>query len=224
MKGDKHTFVGQFFEELGQKILGGELTRDDDGDICLRRKSTTVEVKASGFQSSYGFRLSLEQIGDREQACRMAFEYGWYMLFAYKNRSIRQGKGRRTELAPHVTSESVRRYLSASAMWCVAVDLSIVGRWRDTLPHSTKSIMGHLGVKTVDIKCRYLTVLASHPRSGLEGLGLDAMSYGILSGVVETSGEDSVQIPVTMILKSSQVLSVKRMLRRRGFHFESRSI
>ena len=83
--GDKHTFVGQFFEEVSHHFLGGDLTRNDDGDICLWRTDTAVEVKSSSYQSSYGFRLGVEQIEHYERISVFPFTRSFYTLFAYRN-------------------------------------------------------------------------------------------------------------------------------------------
>ena len=229
--GDKQTFVGQFFEEVGHRILGGDLSRDADGDICLWRTETTVEVKSSGDQSSYGFRLSLEQIESYERARIFPFNRAWYMLFAYRNHSQRSGKGKRvTEFSKHVTPLSINNYLANTVSWCLVVDLSIISRWKETRPVSTKSIIGHLGTKTVDLKCRDIHSFANGELSlGLKSLDLDPTKFGTLSGTIQTRvqpdlfSEYLVKFPMTAILPSAEISSVQRMLKRRGFRLQRRT-
>ena len=226
--GSKQTLVGALFEQVGHRILGGELSRDAYGDICLWRTDTMVEVKASGSQSSYGFRLDIRQIENYQQSGFSA----WYMFFAYENPRLRNGKGKRsTKLSKHLTPVSISRYLINNVSWCVLVDLSIVSRWNETRPHSMKSIMGHQGTPTVDVKCSNVHELANGGlASGLRNLGLDSAKFGSLTGVVETTlkadllGEHVVKFPMTAILPTVEISSLQRMLKRRGFDLKRGSV
>ncbi len=223
--GDKTTFVGQFFEAVGHHILGGDLSRNENGDICLWRTETAVEVKSSGVQSSYGFRLSVEQIEHYERVSVFPFSRAWYMFFAYRNHSRKNGGGKRaSELSLHTTPAAIRAYLADAIVWCLLVDLSIITRWRETRPHSTKSILGHLGAETVDLKCPYVHEFVNGGLAdGLKGLNLDPASYGTLFGNVKATfqpdlfTEHLVHFPMTAVLPSSEIRSVQRMLSRRGF-------
>lgn len=223
-RGDKHTFVGRFFEEVGHSILGGDLSRNDDGDISLWRTETCVEVKSSGHQSSYGFRLSVEQIKKYEQISLFPFNRAWYMLFAYRNiRKAKDGK-RVTELSVHEIPLSINNYLAKSVLWCIIVDLSIVSRWKEVLPHSTKSVMGHYGLRTVDLKTRDVHALANGRfAEGFRELGLDPANFGRVSGQIEPRvqidlfNEYKISLPITAILPKAEFPSFQRMLKRRGF-------
>lgn len=225
--GDKHTFVGQFFEELGHVSLGGILTRDNRGDIFLPDSNTLVEVKGSTYQSSYGFRLSVDQIENYENRLSSgSCERVWYMLFAYRNRSqMDRSIGRRvTELSRHVTATSVSDYLTTSVMWSVIIDLSIVSKWKEMMPKQTKSIMGHLGMRTIDVRCRDLETIVTHGlHPYLSQLGLNPINFSKLVGegsvrVPQVSPiGDSIQIPITAVVPSSDVKLLRKILVRKGF-------
>jgi len=224
-KGDKHTFVGNFFEHVGHRILGGELTRDQDGDICLWRTRTSVEVKSSGAHSSYGFRLSVEQIEHYEELSSFPFNRVWYVLFAYRNNRVRRQNGLRfSELSEHENPVSINRYLAGSALWCIILDLSIVSAWKRKFPHSTKSVIGHKGMKTVDIKPRVIHTFSNGGLTeGLKDLDFDPKKFVLLSGKVRTKiepdlvSEHTIKFPITAILPVSEASSFQRMLLRRGF-------
>ncbi len=227
-KGDKHTFVGQFFEEVGHSILGGDLSRNDDGDISLWRTRTCVEVKSSSYKSSYGFRLSVEQIHKYEQLSLFPFDRAWYMLFSYRNNRKRTDDGKRvTELSVYNNPLSINNYLAKSILWCTIVDLTIVKRWKETLPHSTKSVMGNLGLKTVNLKAKDVHDFSNGKFSeGLCKLGLDPLDYDRLSGQIDSVVQPNlfshheIKLPVTAILPRADISSFQRMLKRRGFRFQ----
>ncbi len=225
-KGDKTTHVGRYFEALGHQILGGELSRNENGDICLWSLDTTVEVKSSGFQSSYGFRLDVNQI-ERD---RRLFGNAWYMMFAYHNPTSRGGDGlKHSALSRHSEPEGIQQFLADSALWCVVVDISIVKMWQKTIPHSTKSIMGHLGTKTVDIKCRDLvSFVNSKMTDELTRLGLEPEKFSKLYGHLNpenlTGPRPKGGIPFLAILPKARALSLQRSLRRRGLRLQRRAV
>jgi hypothetical protein len=220
--GYKQVIVGEFFERAAHAIFGGELCRNGDGDICLHRQSTTIEVKGSSEQSSYGFRLDLEQVERYESMVPFPFLRAYYVLMAYNNPQSR--RSRTSQMAPHVTPKAVCAYLRWSVSWCVVVDLSIVTKWKEVLPRSRTSILGHLGTETVDIRCRDM---AGYINGGLAGklapLGLPASEYGIASGRVklgvEMGHEQPYQLnfPMYAILPRGELRNFRRRLNRRGF-------
>ncbi len=225
--GDKHTFVGQYFETLAHSFLGGELTRDRSGDIFLPSSNTSVEVKGSTYQSSYGFRLSVDQIESYEQELASGFsKRAWYMLFAYSNRSrMDPVLGRRTtELSKHTTPSGVDGYLASSVMWCVLLDLSIVSQWKKMMPHQNKSIMGHLGMRTVDVSCRTLESIVFHGlHQHIGSFGLNPDHFSKLVGEWGLRGPDgstipnSLRVPITAVVPSSDTKLLRSILVRRGF-------
>lgn len=223
--GDKHTFVGQFFENVAHKVFGGDLSRDENGDICLWRTETTVEVKSSGLQSSYGFRLAVEQIEHYERVSVFPFSRSWYALFAYRNRRMRGDDGKQhTELSYHTSPRDINRYLANAVEWGLLVDLSIVSRWKEIMPRSTKSILGHPGAETIDLKCRDAHGFVNGGLvEGLEELDLNPANYGVLHGRIKAHlrldlfCEEFVSFPLTAILPSGELSRVQRMLYRRGF-------
>ncbi len=225
--GDKHTFVGQYFETLAHSFLGGELTMDKRGDIFLPSPKISVEVKGSTYQSSYGFRLSVDQIESYEQELSSgSSKRAWYMLFAYRNKSrMDPVLGRRaTELSKHTTSSGVGGYLASSVMWCVLLDLSIVSQWKKMMPQQTKSIMGHLGMRTVDISCRDLEMIVFHGlHQHLGNFGLNPDNFNKLVGEWGLRGHDgspipdSLLVPITAVVPSSDAKLLRKILVRRGF-------
>lgn len=230
--GDKHTFVGQFFENVGHHILGGELSRDESGDLCLWRQETSVEVKGSGSQSSYGFRLSVEQIRHYQRIQFFPFSRVWYMFFAYTNKSKRnkQNGSKESQLSKHSDPWSINTYLAKSLEWCLLVDLSIVSKWEEKLPHSRKSVMGHRGMETVDLKPRYVYEFYN---GGLEtkltDLELNPKYFGVIHGQIKTQvkidlfNEHEIAVPLTAIIPSCEVTSLQRRLRRRGYKLNRRN-
>lgn len=226
--GHKQTVVGSFYESLAHKIFGGELTRDENGDLCLWRSETSIEVKASGFNSAYGFRLSVEQIKKYERLNGFPFNRVWYVLFAYKNRPRRTDEGKHSsELAIHTEKPDVERFLAEQTLWCVLVDLSIVTGWRETRKSSTKSVLGHLGSETIDLQCKVLAPLFDvSPVMGLMALNFEPHSLSTLSGKIEVPlqldlfNTFTVRFPVVAILPRSEASRVQKSLRRRGFRLK----
>lgn len=220
MKGQKQPIVGDFFERLGHQIVGGELTRDETADICLWRRGVALEVKSSGYKSSYGFRLDIEQIEYYERASEFPFNRAWYLLFAYRNNRATSGK-RRTELAKYTATASIDRYLAGAIQWGVLIDLSIVRRWKETLPRSTKSVMGHLGTETIDLKCEMVHSFSNGGfAEGLKELGLKPAEFVRLSGMIKAELPGNlfaVEFPLTIIMPSDKADSVHRGFNRRGF-------
>ena len=224
--GEKQNIVGKHFENLGHWLLGGELVRNEDGDICLDDHDTTVEVKSSCYESSYGFRLKVEQIDEYKKLSRFRFERAWYAFFAYRNRRLRRGEvgDPTTELARHTSPAEVERYLAETLQWCLIVDLSVVERWKELLPHSTKSVPGHPGMETVDVKCEDVYPLANGGLyQGLKGLKLPTVEFGVLSGTIDGTMEADlyreyrVKFPLTFVLPYQDMRWVQGMLRERGF-------
>ncbi len=219
LNGSKQTVVGNFFERVCQGILGGELSCNKDGDLCLWDLDTTVEVKSSGAQSSYGFRLDVEQIKSYEKLTSFPFSSALYALFSYTNRSVKFEGRRCTELSQHITGESVERYLAKNIERCVIVDLSIVQRWNAMLPKSHKSILGHLGTETVDIKCRSLDGFASdRPVDQLRSLDLEPKQFAFLSGDINIKLDGCLQLsfPIAIVLRKELGVSLHKRLNDQG--------
>jgi hypothetical protein len=222
--GSKQTLVGHFFERVCQQILGGDLCRNQDGDICLWDLETTVEVKSSGAGSSYGFRLDIKQIETYENLSKFPFTTALYALFSYTNKSVRVDGRRCTELSQHITAETVHSYLAKAVERCVIVDLSIVQRWNALFPKSRKSILGHLGTETVDIKCRSLDSFTVGPLGNqLRLLDLDPSEYRILAGNVSVKLDDCHQLlfPITIVLRKKIAAALHRKLRSQGMTLKS---
>lgn len=158
MSGEKQTIVGRFFEEVAHRVLGGELYPEKEIDLRLD-KDAIVEVKSSGYRSSYGFRLDLDQIRQYDLRRCWECERAWYFLIAYRNKDIRENGRKTTELARHTETEAIEDYLARSIAWGIIIDIDIVEKWRRTRPISKKSILGHRGTKTVDIRCSELETL-----------------------------------------------------------------
>lgn len=219
MSGAKPTMVGRFFEEVIHCILGGKLTRDEDGDVCLQKEGVTVEVKSSGEKSSYGFRLDTEQIESNSRKIPFPFDHSWYVLIAYRNRTLPGGNGSRsTELAKHNSEASVRRYLSQAILWAVVIDITLVERWSETRPVSRKSILGHLGTKTVDIKCQEVWKLVENTATELEKLGFPPDQFKKICGTTEDvlTKKFKTGFPLVALLPASQVPMAKAIFRNRG--------
>ncbi len=212
--GSKQVIVGQFFERVCQQILGGELRRNKDGDICLYDLMTTIEVKSSGTQSSYGFRLDLGQIASYEQLIGFPFNTALYALFSYSNRSVKVGARRCTQLSQYEAAEDIDAFLTIAAERCVIVDLSIVRQWNALLPKSCKSILGHLGTETVDIRCRLLeSYVNGQLGDQLRYLELEPSEYRILSGKIDIEG---LSFPITFILPKPTASVIRKLLKQRG--------
>ncbi len=232
MKGAKHTFVGNFFEQVAHGVLGGDLTRNDDGDLNLWKTNTTVEVKSSGNRSSYGFRLSVEQIGFYKALECFPFDQVWYIFFSYRNGNMKGEDGNRhSELSRYNDQISINRYLAESVQWCTLVDFSIVKGWMDSMPHSTKSVMGHLGLETVDLKPASVHQIANGGfKEGLEGINLNPASYVRVAGQIKMSlqpdlfNEYNLSFPLTAVLSKVQSRPFRRMLKKRGFHLLEKTV
>lgn len=228
MFGDKQNFVGQYYQQVGHALLGGELCLNQNGDICLWKEGLTIEIKSSGFSSSYGFRLHDEQIEEYERMTCFPFDRAWYMFFSYRNKNLMCEDGKKhSELARHENALEVNQYLAETTMWCTIVDLSIISRWKESRPLSTKSIIGHYGRKTVDIKCREVHGLSNGSfDSTLRGLELDSSKYGILTSrvalVVEPDllGKYHMKFNVNAILPREELRTAKRIFRKRGIRLK----
>jgi hypothetical protein len=228
LKGQKHTFVGNFFEEVALRILGGDLTRNDDGDINIWRSETTVEVKSSGHLSSYGFRLCVEQIDWYNNISQFPFSRAWYVFFNYRNGSRKTEGGKRvSELSVHNDPLSVNKYLASSVIWCTILDLSIVNRWKELLPHSTKSVMGHPGKETVNLKPTSVHHIANGGFAhGLRELNLNPDDFNKVTGHIEMRlqpdlfSEYDMSFPVTAVLPKEESRSFQNILKHRGFPLE----
>lgn len=218
--GQKNPIVGRFWERVGHKIIGGELERNANGDICRWDKSLTVEVKSSGHASHYGFRIDLGQLEKNEQLNSFLFSRKWYMFFVYRNKSVRKN-GHRSEMAPYVSPSEIRRYLARRAMHCLVLDLSIIQRVREFYPHSTMSVLGHPGTPTVDLVWRRAyTFTNGGVREELLKLGLEPQDYGILRGQVRVSirEEDErhrVRMPLAVVVPRAQKRFARKLFSER---------
>lgn len=224
--GSKNTYVGEFFEMVGHRLVGGELTRDDDGDICLADCSTTIDVKSTSNPSSYGFRLSVEQIRDYESRATFPFDRAWYMFFSYRNRKLRKTGEQHgtTEMSPCIARDEIHAFLNEHIEWCLIADLSIVQGWRDTLPHSDKSVIGRPGLETVDVKPAVAYSLTNGGlKEGLEAINIDpslfaAFSFGARVHLKPDLFSDYYSsFPVRVVVPSSEARFTKKVFTRRGF-------
>ena len=228
MFGDKQNYVGQFYQWAGHRLLGGELSLNENGDICLWKEHRSIEVKSSGYLSSYGFRCHREQIEEYERMSCFPFEGVWYVFFSYRNRSLVGEDGKRhTEFAKHTTPLEVNQYLANTTLWCTIVDLSIISRWNVVKPVSTKSVVGHLGRETVNIKCWEVARLTNGGfKYTLEGLGLDSADFGILTGKVAMVVEPDLlakyhmKFQLNVVLPREELRVAKRLFWRRKFRLK----
>ncbi len=228
---EKRNLSGQFFEKVGHRILGGELTRNES-DITLWKEETCVEVKSSCSSSSYGFRLDLNQIRQNEEmASGFPFNRALYLLFSYRNKITRRDGRRRTEFSYCRTEREINAYLAKAILWCVVIDISIVAMWRRTKPISTKSIMSHLGTKTVNIKCQEVHTLANGGFSEeIASLGLKPEDYAVLEGearvhvLLDQPGKRKLRFPITAILRKEEAEWGRSLFRRRYIHLEHRGV
>jgi len=230
--GMKNFQVGQFFEDVGHALIGGELTRHEDGDIVLWDASATIEVKASGLQSSYGYRLDIDQIDRYGELSAFPFDRAWYMFFAYNNPSVRNEKGGRSSaLSRHSDRVEVNRYLARAVSWFVLLDHSIVAQWRALRRVSTKSVMGHLGTKTVDVRCREVHSLANGGfATGLTELDLDPAQFAVMDSKVDIVVDTDLfekyrmRFPITVVTPVKEIKHIKKALRvHSGIELLSRS-
>ncbi len=219
----KKSIVGKFYEKASHRTLGGKLTRNEDGDLCLWDIDTTVEVKGSSYQSSQGFRLDREQIEGYEQLSLFPFSRALYLFWAYQNPSRATGQERRrsTALSAHKTPEAINEYLARNTLWCLVYDLRIVSRWRETLPISTKSNRGHQ-VDTVDLKCHAVHDLANGGFSeGLAKLDLNPDDFAVLTSSIKIGftldgARYRVACPLTAVLEKEKLPILEEWLAGRG--------
>src|SRR5690606_20257165 len=167
-------------------------------------------------------RLDIRQIEEYEKmASGFPFNRAWYLLFAYRNRKVSSKGRRRTELSHCKSQLEVNRYLSGNTvLWCVVVDISIVSKWKETRKISTKSIVGHLGTKTVDLKCREIHALANGQfKPSLEALGLDQEEYVILRDyarvhvAVDAEKKRQLRFPITGIFPKKEAAWAEKVFR-----------
>ncbi len=226
----KQIWVGQFFELLAHAMLGGELSRNDDGDVNDWRHSLSVEIKASGVQSSYGFRLDIEQMDRYLSLCQgFPFDRGWYGFYAYNNPSVRVGRKSSTALSKHKTERAVREYLTANIAWFVVVDLAVVSQWRALRPIATGSIKSHKDTETINVKCREIERLANGGfHEELTRYNLDPQGFEALSGHVRLDLRPTLferydlNFPVTAILPKEETGIARKMFKRRGLELHRR--
>ncbi len=224
--GYKNTFVGNFFERVMADMTGGNSRKDGSGDVFLKESRTSIEVKASGSQSAYDFRISPTQLEDyRQRICAGQSKSVWYALFWYTNRALRNPETgvRRTELSEYNDPKSINPFLAKRADWCLVVDITLIEAWHQMIPYSNKSLIGHLGRRTIDLKRRYLTdFLQNRTASGLKELGLDAEDYSFLSGGInrpisaEPFGTYQVNFPVYTVLQKVDAQKTRKRFSSRG--------
>jgi len=229
--GVKNYVVGQFFEIVAHKILGGEHTSNEDGDVCIYELETSVEVKSSGGESQYGWRVDVKQA--RRYVARSGgfpFSHTWYLFVRYSNPRERDDEGkRRSKLAKHDTYTAVHRYLAKNVTDCFLVDLSIVSRWVDSHQHSTTSILGHLGTPTIDLLCSEVAHFANGGlQEELTKLDLDPNDYGVLVGDLSVRfrsrevGRHQMRLAMTAILPTEEVQNTQQWFKWRGFDLRQR--
>lgn len=233
---NKQNPVGNFSERVLQRIVGGVLTRNEDGDICLESENATVEVKSCCLESSYGFRISTEQLRHYERIGNgFPYDHMWYGLVAYKNPRLRDGQtGKKvTTLSRCDTVASIEKHVANSLSWCLLVDLSIIRRLSEVLPHSNKSVMGHPGMETVNLHAKKTVYPFANGglAQSLVDLGLDPESFGVLTGRIKTTVEIGlydkypILIPEVRVVVLKEALSfVRRALRRQGFRLREYKI
>lgn len=221
MIGSKQNIVGQFFEALALNLLGGERPNEGCGDVHIWGQETLVEVKSSGDPSSYGFRLMLSQIDEYQIILKAGFPFRrvWYSFFAYSNGRLPTLDGsRRTMLSQYTDSASVQEYLSRSVKWGLVVDFEVVRRWQETLRHSSMSILGHPGMKTVDIyHKRIQRFLNGDARAAITELGLDPSVYRSIARVVvgrvrTATGTYKSSFPLTVLLPRDEMRTARAVL------------
>jgi hypothetical protein len=224
VSGYKPIIVGRFFEQVAHELFGGELCRNENGDICLFREGITLEVKSSCIESQYGFRLELDQIEHYKSLIPFPFKCALYVLMSYDNPRISKS----TQLAPHVMPEAINAYLAHYISSCVAVELPIVAKWKEVLPISTKSLLGHLGTKTVDIKCPEVVKYVNGGLAGqLGSIGLDPNDYGLLTGRAQLNvGFDPARkyrlaFPMHCILRKPGIRKLQLLLAGRGHRLKA---
>ena len=225
----KQNIVGDFFENVAHTLFGGELSRNDNGDLCLWKTGTSIEIKSSGFSSPYGFRLALSQLEKYERIATFPFERVWYVLFAYENRRQTTKTGRRSsEMATYTERAGVQGFLAERIKWCVVVDISVVSHWKNELTHSDKSIPCHPGDKSIDIQCKNLDPLFNGNSYGvLKTMGSFGISEKIVLGgylafpvTVDLLHTFPLKFPIKMVLPWNYAGRVQKRLYRRGFRLK----
>jgi hypothetical protein len=189
MKGYHQTVVGDFFEKLTQRIFGGNLSRNKQGDIYIHKDNLAIEVKSSSEKSHYGFRLDLEQVESYRQSGALTGRRTWYIFYSYSNQRLRHTDGtRKTELSLQSSGEEMCSFLAKHIRWCIVVDLEIIQPWTKVKPISRKSVMGHLGTKTVDLSCREVReCVVNRPEEWLEELGFTSETFTHMTGEVRVN-------------------------------------
>lgn len=227
ISGARQGVVGEFFEQVGHRILGGDLSRDETGDICLWKVRTAVEVKSSCYKSSYGFRLSTEQIEHYERIACFPFDRSWYLFFSYRNDQVlAEGKRKVTELSLQRSALETNHFLAEATLWGLLVDVSIVSRWKEVMEHSTKSILGWPGKETVDLKCQQLYPMTNGGLAKELGeLGFSAGDFSALNGTIQAEVKPDLfrtfdmRFPLRAVLPKRDAKSLQRILKNRGFNF-----
>lgn len=231
--GIKKIWVGQFFEHATKEVTGGELTRNEDGDVSDRRYAVLSEVKARSRQASRGFPLDTDQI-DRYALSVGSFPWetwkqGLYWFYAYNNPSKRVGRKSSTALSHHKTEAAVREYLTKNMLWCVVVDLTIVAHWRGVRPVVTGSIQSHENTPTIDIRHRDLEHLVNGGfREELTKYDLDPERFEVLGSHVSLDLRPTLferynlSFPLTAVLLKEHVSTAQRIFKRRGFPLRRR--
>jgi hypothetical protein len=232
--GKKKIWVGQSFEHITKETTGGELRRNEDGDVCDPRYSLTSEVKARARQAG-DYPLDTAQV-DRYSLSVGGFpwekfKHGLYWFYAYNNPVKREGKKSRTALSKHITEAAVREYVSNNILWCVVVDLSIVAHWRDAPGRVvTGSIQSHADTPTIDVKHRDIEHLANGGfHEELAKYELDPERFDVLSGKVNLDFRPTLferyqlNFPITAVVLKEDVSTVRKMFAQRGHKLRRRN-
>lgn len=225
--GDKQNMVGRFYEDVAHRLLGGEILRNEDGDIGLDEEGVTVEVKSTYLQSSYGFRLCVAQIADYGRLKIFRYDRAWYTFFAYDNPKVKDVKrGKVTNaLARYKRKGPVKDYLAERTRWGLILDHSIIQRLMETRKHSTKSVMGHPGKETIDLKAQrdIYPLTNGGLRKALESLGLNPDDFAVLECQVLTRVQPnmfedySLGFPVRVVVPQEEAKLAQKIFARQGF-------
>ncbi len=218
MKGYHQTVVGDFFEKLTQRIFGGNLSRNKQGDVYIEKDNLAIEVKSSSESSFYGFRLDLEQVESYRQSSVKEGRRTWYVFYSYSNKRLRGVDGfRRTELSLQSSEEEIKNFLAEHIRWCIVVDLEIICPWTKIKPISRKSIMGHPGTKTVDLYCQEVRdSVVNRPEEWLGELGFTSESFSHLTSEIKFSWKidpktaQPLQFPLYLVTREPKTLSCLR--------------
>lgn len=219
--GQRQVVVGHFFEQVAHTVFGGELCRNDDGDICIWKTGTTIEVKSSYLQSSYGIRCDLDQMEKYKRRLPFPFSHAYYVFFGYDNPRNKSTKS--NTMAVHKTESAISKYLAKSVRWCLVFDYSIVRRWKEVIETSDRSILGHKGTLSVDLKWQELLVYANGGLGHkLRLLGLDPEDYTVLSGQTQIRkefdlfGRKPVSFEIKVVLPRKDASKFQKRMKRRG--------